>query len=464
MDRTTRLMRQHIGRPLGAERRASGRTACVADDGENFSNERRGGAVKVFDSSWPTFAVRAAVLGGVVFGAVRFAVARDGVAGGPARSSVTVAGTLTGVTGTATARFRFYDSRTGGTLLCESSRPVEPGPFSVEVPLEGTGTSGPRCITMFDGADVFVEVAVNSITIGERTFISPVPYAHFASVAGQYGTPDCPVGYERATDPAFTGDMRLCQRSRLEGGARVVYDEVVRVGMGASAFWIDRYEASVWQQPDGTGARYPATGPMQWPSSFPRSGQWTTRLYSVSRRAVDPSGSVSWFQAQWACRASGKRLPTGEEWLAAAHGTPDLLAGSDGLDGACITTGSRSRQTGRGSRCVSREWGAEDMIGNLREWTADWHASLGSSRVSPFPRGDWPEDFGGGDGTANIVSAATAGAEGWVVGLPAAEVRGGDWNIGGGDPARRNGIFYLDLSQAPSADAPSIGFRCAIPR
>lgn len=140
--------------------------------------------MKVFDSGWRTFAVRAVVLGAVVFGAVRLAVARPGVAGGPARSFVTVAGTLSGVTGTAMARFRFYDARVGGTMLCESSVMIDGGAFSKEVPLEGTGATGPRCLTMFDGTDVFVEVAINETPVGERNPVNPVPYAHFASVAG----------------------------------------------------------------------------------------------------------------------------------------------------------------------------------------------------------------------------------------------------------------------------------------
>ena len=80
--------------------------------------------MRLEDSSWKRFVARALVLSAMIFGAVRLAVADPGGAGGAARSYVTVAGTLTGVTGTATARFRFYDARTAGTLLCESSAMV----------------------------------------------------------------------------------------------------------------------------------------------------------------------------------------------------------------------------------------------------------------------------------------------------------------------------------------------------
>ena len=63
--------------------------------------------------------------------------------------------------------------------------------------------------------------------------------------------PDCPRGYGRFTDNAFPNAV-LCQKGS---------DEVVRVGgwpgktTGPEVFWIDRYEASVWDSPGGGGAR-----------------------------------------------------------------------------------------------------------------------------------------------------------------------------------------------------------------
>lgn len=137
--------------------------------------------------AWGTFLLRAAVLGAVIFGAVRLAIARDGVAGGAARSFVTVAGTVRGVTGTPTMTFRFRRAAGDGGVspgLCEPTIPVlvrEGGAFSVEVPLDSTTSRCPD--DLFDGRDVSVELAVNGVPIVGTFAVNPVPYAMHADVA-----------------------------------------------------------------------------------------------------------------------------------------------------------------------------------------------------------------------------------------------------------------------------------------
>ena len=66
-------------------------------------------------------------------------------------------------------------------------------------------------------------------------------------------------------------------------------DQVVKVGMGASAFWIDRYEASVWTTTDGpaNGAQKFADGDDS-SASFPKNGQVLTPLYALSVTDVVP--------------------------------------------------------------------------------------------------------------------------------------------------------------------------------
>jgi hypothetical protein len=246
------------------------------------------------------------------------------------------------------------------------------------------------------------------------------------------GDPDCPAGYRR---DAAEMNIVLCKKG---------VDEVVKVGSGAAAFWIDRYEASVWQNPDGSGQQY---GLMlgDYPATFPRNGQWKTPLYAVSKAGIMPSSSITWFQSNEACRASGKRLPHGDEWLAAARGTA--------ADGGCLTSGGSVRPTGQGARCVS-EWGAQDMIGNLWEQTAEWFAGVGQLDTSATP---WGTEIAPGDKTFNIMSKAYGPDGGAVAGLPSIGLRGGDTVQGGA------GVFAINLNVSPVHRFTNHGFRCVIP-
>lgn len=274
--------------------------------------------------------------------------------------------------------------------------------------------------------------------------------------------PPCPPGYTPSgTLPnPFNPNSVLC----TDG-----VDEVVKVGTRGSAFWIDRYEASMWTAADG-----PASGMQKFASgddttvNFPKNGQVLAPLYALSVASVTPSALMTWFQANEACRASGKRLPLGDEWLTAVRGTFDPPAANDGTvagNAKCHTLGSGPRATGKGlgitaATSCSSDWGAQDMIGNLFEWTAEWYAGHDTSPVvsnvwsgNSAAMGDY-----GGDLTGNVGGVARAPA-GWVAGPPAAATRGGSWGEGTGA-----GVFELDLSNAPSRWAQNIGFRCVVLR
>jgi formylglycine-generating enzyme required for sulfatase activity len=223
-------------------------------------------------------------------------------------------------------------------------------------------------------------------------------------------------------------------------------DEVVKVG----PLCVDKYEASVWSSPDGTGTQYGATADDYTAAGFPDNGNWTTPLYAVSMANVKPSANITWFQAQQACALSGKRLLTNAEWQMAAAGTPDT-GGSDNGASSCNTDGLEPDVALAGSRtfCVSN-WGVNDMVGNLAEWVADW-VEGDSDPWSPT------------SGTAN----ATYGSD-LILGMNPATNQGGGQNFpaalfrgGGFDSANDAGVFALYAFIAPSDEHGDLGFRCA---
>jgi formylglycine-generating enzyme required for sulfatase activity len=238
---------------------------------------------------------------------------------------------------------------------------------------------------------------------------------------------------------------------------------------------VDKYEVSVWvisdptviekviagqatlgdlrtsTQVGGTGVDYPCAD---------NGNDCKGKMFAASIRGVRPSVLNTWFQAQQACANSGKQLPTSAEWQMAAAGTFDP-GGNNGLLNAKCNTDSCSsggactlRLTGRAgatpggtNSCLSL-WGAEDMVGNVQEWVADW-AVVASGVGCTI----WPPGFG---------SDLTCMNDSVPTGFPAAIVRGGHFfNAGTGSVA---GVFEISSALPSDGNFGARGFRCVRPK
>jgi formylglycine-generating enzyme required for sulfatase activity len=232
---------------------------------------------------------------------------------------------------------------------------------------------------------------------------------------------------------------------------------------------IDKYEASVWQIPDptGTNARlvkklqkgratladltaagatqlgttFPPFSHAAFPVSFPPNGNWTAPVYAASVPGVRPTSSITWFQAEQACRLAGKRLPTNQEWQAAAAGTPDPAGGvDDGATQCNVVTAGGATIAGSRSACVST-WGAFDMVGNVWEWVADW----GALSTGCVGWGSFSDDHMCLSGASETET------------VPGVMSRGGDYADGASA-----GVFAVNNNNAPPPDDDNdLGFRCA---
>ncbi len=228
---------------------------------------------------------------------------------------------------------------------------------------------------------------------------------------------------------------------------------------------VDTYEASVWQVPatnlsgksnaglikkiqqgkaklaDLTAGNATEISPSHsctpaFPGTFPANGQWTQPLYAVSVPGVHPTACVTWFQADQACRLSGKRLLTNGEWQSAAAGTPEGALGDNDSTDCNTTAAGDATNTGSRANCKS-SWGAFDMVGNVIEWVQDW---------MPLSAGCGFWSFSSDD---QCMAVAT------TVGEPGALFRGGGFFYGA-----NAGPFSVHGNLSPSFSENDTGFRC----
>jgi len=154
-----------------------------------------------------------------------------------------------------------------------------------------------------------------------------------------------------------------------------------------------------------------------------------------------PVAQVSWYGARLFCEARGKRLPTDDEWEAAARGRDDrrfpwgdapphcneVVIPNDGeltLPASCPTVVT-PRDVGTSPQDVTPD-GVHDLAGNVAEWTS-----------SPFVEGNRAHHVAGSADAPRVI-------------------RGGSW--GDSVMARTSGRNR----RPPSIMGANLGFRCAM--
>ena len=341
--------------------------------------------------------------------------------------------------------FRIWDdaTETGAEhLLWQDELRVtfeEGGYFSVEL---GVTPDNGFPEDLFEASERWLGVEVGtSGELSPRHVLNAVPYAikagKSAAIAEGTDLDDGMIGGSRVSDIIAALEARIEVLETPEPPACPDHaGEMVMVG----DFCIDKYEISLWDNSDcdGTGIKY-GDSDGDWPAGFPKNGNWTSELYACSISDAAPSRYMTWFQAVQACALSQKHLCTNAQWQAAVAGTPD--------DGSCNTSSGGPWNTGHGT-CAS-SYGAEDMIGNLWEWTTLWTQAGPTAGVGDGQdRCNWPSGYND-DCTWNLDGRANNGT-GYVGGVPAAALRGGDFHYG-----TKAGAFALDLSFGPRTGATS---------
>ncbi|MDD4902031.1 MAG: SUMF1/EgtB/PvdO family nonheme iron enzyme [Patescibacteria group bacterium] len=227
--------------------------------------------------------------------------------------------------------------------------------------------------------------------------------------------------------------------------------EMVFIPGSTGGFCLDKYEDAAG---NGCSFKDPAN-----------QDQTRTNLENQSCQPASQAGLIPWRyisqnQAAVACAKAGKRLPTNEEWLAAALATPDKNSNWGADD--CQVANNWVKQpgpAGSGKNCVSGA-GAYDLIGNVWEWVE------GTVEDGKYQGNALPDD-GYIKGVNSLAMPTDTNSDQadpnyyddyfWIKKTGSRGIaRGGYW--GNNDQA---GQYSVYLVTPPSEAGTGTGFRCA---
>ncbi|GII82549.1 hercynine oxygenase [Sphaerisporangium siamense] len=187
------------------------------------------------------------------------------------------------------------------------------------------------------------------------------------------------------------------------------------------AYWIDRlpvtcgafaafaedggYDDSRWWDPRGWRwrVRQGVTAPLYW-TREPGGAWWRSRFGRMEPvPPEEPVQHVSWYEADAYARWAGRRLPTEAEWEKACAWDPRAGRARAYPWGDAVPGPGHANLGHRASRPApagafpagASRYGAEQMIGDVWEWTGSWF--LPYPGFSAFPYREYSEVFFGRD-------------------------------------------------------------------
>jgi formylglycine-generating enzyme required for sulfatase activity len=146
--------------------------------------------------------------------------------------------------------------------------------------------------------------------------------------------------------PAGKFEIGCSTRENVCGGQMVYHSVTVSITHG---FWLGQTEVTHAAYEKAVGRQLqPVKGPQ-----YPVEG-------------------VNWYEAREYCEATGGRLPTEAEWeyAARANGREERYGP---LDAIAWYSGNSENQAHPARQKQPNPWGLFDMLGNVKEWVADWY-------------------------------------------------------------------------------------------